>query len=142
VRLFVRVSDSPARAKRHASKTGMVHQCVQCESFFVQKFGEVEEGKDIKFKPAKVVTPGSECPACSSERMPELPGITSWKKITGLLTAMSEEYGDLALYYKLPNLCKVLKVNQVPLRQFRGTLDSLGYRVSHFHREPQGQLYL
>lgn len=165
VRLFVRVSDSPARAKRHASKTGMVHQCVQCESFFVQKFGEVEEGKDIKFKPAKVVTPGSECPecggrlkiggpfylgslydpdflqrclqACSSERMPELPGITSWKKITGLLTAMSEEYGDLALYYKLPNLCKVLKVNQVPLRQFRGTLDSLGYRVSHFHREPQ-----
>eukprot|EP00913_Durusdinium_trenchii_P025619 g24046.t1 len=44
-----------------------------------------------------------------------------------------------ALYYKLPNLCKSLKVNQMPLRQFRGTLISLGYRVSHFHREPQGE---
>jgi len=62
--------------------------------------------------------------------------VTSWKKINGLLTAMSEEHPD-ALYYKLPSLCKALKVNQVPLRQFRGTLVSLGYRVSHFHREPQ-----
>eukprot|EP00913_Durusdinium_trenchii_P021028 g19761.t1 len=46
VRLFVRVFDSPARVKRHASKTGLVHQCVQCESFFVQKFGEIEGSKD------------------------------------------------------------------------------------------------
>jgi len=68
--------------------------------------------------------------------MSTLPGVTSWKKITGLLTAMKEENDD-ALFYKLPNLCKSLKVNQVPLRQFRGTLTSLGYRVSHFHREPQ-----
>eukprot|EP00931_Biecheleriopsis_adriatica_P047303 TRINITY_DN27251_c0_g1_i1.p1 TRINITY_DN27251_c0_g1~~TRINITY_DN27251_c0_g1_i1.p1 ORF type:complete len:561 (+),score=144.57 TRINITY_DN27251_c0_g1_i1:77-1759(+) len=166
VRLFVRVFDSPARAKRQASKTAIVHQCVQCESFFVQKFGEIaEEGKEVKYKPAKVVVPGSECPeckgrmklggpfhsgslydesflekcleACSTENMPNLPGVTSWKKITGMLTAMNEEHGDLALYYRLPQLCKSLKLNPVPLRQFRGTLVSLGYRVSHFHREPE-----
>ncbi|CAK9059924.1 unnamed protein product [Durusdinium trenchii] len=164
VRLFVRVFDSPARVKRHASKTGLVHQCVQCESFFVQKFGEIEGSKEAKFKVARVTVPGSECPeckgrmkvggpfhcgplydrdflqrclqVCSAENMSSLPGIVSWKKITGLLTAMSEE-NDEALYYKLPNLCKSLKVNQMPLRQFRGTLISLGYRVSHFHREPQ-----
>ncbi|CAJ1420371.1 unnamed protein product [Effrenium voratum] len=49
VRLFIRVFDSPARAKRHASKTAVVHQCVQCESFFVQRFGEIEEGKEPPF---------------------------------------------------------------------------------------------
>lgn len=50
---------------------------------------------------------------------------------------MSEEHPDLALYYRLPQLCKGLKLIPVPLKQFRGTLASLGYRVSHFHREPE-----
>lgn len=166
VRIFVRIFDSAARAKRHASKTGMVHQCVQCESFFVQRFGDVvdEPKENTKFTLSRVVTPGPECPECGgrikiggpmhtgplydpefvglcleacSEDHNQLPGVTSWKKITGLLTAISEEHRDLVLYYRLPQLCKGLKLIPVPLRQFRGTLNALGYRVSHFHREPE-----
>ncbi|CAK0880466.1 unnamed protein product [Prorocentrum cordatum] len=167
VRLFVRVFDSPATAKRHASKTGIVHQCVQCESFWVQPLGEIageEEKKDEakRFRLAQAVTPGGDCNECGGrvriggpmhigplhdqdfiqklldacEERSQLPGVTSWKKVTGLITAISEEH-DLALYYKLPQLCKGLKLPPVPLRQFRGTLRELGYRVSHFHREPE-----
>lgn len=167
-RLFVRVFDSPARAKHLASKTGVVHQCVQCESFFVQPLGDTstdEAAANAKFKPARMVTPGPECPecagcvklggpfhvgplhdsdfarlcldACDEEERDRLPGVTSWRKITGLLTAITEEHADLVLHYRLPQLCKGLKLPPVPLRQFRGTLASLGYRVSHFHREPE-----
>eukprot|EP00927_Polykrikos_kofoidii_P084115 TRINITY_DN8784_c0_g1_i1.p1 TRINITY_DN8784_c0_g1~~TRINITY_DN8784_c0_g1_i1.p1 ORF type:complete len:611 (-),score=100.53 TRINITY_DN8784_c0_g1_i1:207-2039(-) len=167
VRIFVRIWASPARAKHHASKTGVVHQCVQCESFFVQPFGEIETPKEntVKFKPARAVAPGPDCPecngrmklggpfyignlhhkefvqqvleACSDHRTPDLPGVTSWKKVKGLATAISEEHPDLPLHYKLPHLCKSLKVVPCPLKKFRGTLMSLGYRVSHFHREPE-----
>lgn len=166
VRIFVRVFDSPARAKYQASKTGLVHQCVQCESFFVQPLGDTEgEASAPKFKAARVVTPGSDCPecgnrmklagpfyigpmydqsfvtscleACETGAAGDLPGITSWKKIKGLLTAISQEHVDLVLYYRLPQLCKGLKLEPVPLRQFRGTLAALGHRVSHFHREPE-----
>eukprot|EP00929_Paragymnodinium_shiwhaense_P113590 TRINITY_DN81876_c0_g1_i1.p1 TRINITY_DN81876_c0_g1~~TRINITY_DN81876_c0_g1_i1.p1 ORF type:complete len:558 (+),score=132.86 TRINITY_DN81876_c0_g1_i1:81-1754(+) len=168
VRVFVRVYDSPARAKHHASKTSIVHQCMQCESFFVQPLGEVEtpsDGSTTKFKPARVVVPGASCPecegrfklagpfysgsmydsdflakvieACDESNWSALPGVTSWKKVKGLATAMSEEHADLCLHYKLPSLFKVLKASPMPLRQFRGTLQSLGYKVSHFHREPE-----
>jgi tRNA (guanine26-N2/guanine27-N2)-dimethyltransferase len=166
VRLFVRIFDSAARAKYQASKTGIVHQCVQCESFFVQPLGDASGEGNSKFKPPRVVTPGSECPECSNriklggpfyigslydqdfvnsclevcnsdEASLLLPGVTSWKKVRGLLTAISEEHGDLVLHYRLPQLCKGLKLEPVPLKQFRGTLAALGYRVSHFHREPE-----
>jgi len=166
VRLFVRIFDSPARAKYQASKTGLVHQCVQCESFFVQTLGDATGEGNAKFKPPRVVTPGPDCPECSNRMKiggpfyagnlydqdfvkdcleacnregasTLLPGITSWKKIRGLLTAISEEHGDVVLHYKLPNLCKGLKLEPMPLKQFRGTLAALGYRVSHFHREPE-----
>jgi len=164
VRLFVRVFDSPARVKQQASKSGLVHQCVQCESFFIQPFGDIgSETGTNKFKPAKVIVPGSDCPECGGRlkvggpcyigvlhdedfvqqcldvcsSTESLPGVTSWKKIRGLLTAIDEEHADLPLFYRLPQLCKGLKLPPVPLRQFRGTLQSLGYRVSHMHRDPE-----
>lgn len=166
VRIFVRVFDSPARVKQLASKTGVVHQCVQCESFFVQPFGDATSSEaNPKFKPARVVTPGQECPecagcvklggpfhvgplydsdfaalcleACDEDERDKLPGVTSWRKITGMITAITEEERDLPLHYRLPQLCKGLKLPPIPLRQFRGTLVNLGYRVSHFHRDPE-----
>mmetsp|Transcript_51231 Transcript_51231/g.81388 ORF Transcript_51231/g.81388 Transcript_51231/m.81388 type:complete len:572 (+) Transcript_51231:48-1763(+) len=166
VRLFVRVFDSPARAKYQASKVALVHQCVQCESFFVQPLGDASGEGNSKFKPPRVVTPGEYCPECkgkmkiggpfyggnlydedfvndclqvcnSEEASSLLPGITSWKKIRGLFSAISEEHGDLVLHYRLPQLCKGLKLEPLPIRKFRGTLSALGYRVSHFHRDPE-----
>jgi len=164
VRIFVRVFDSAARAKLHASKTGIVYQCVQCESFTVQPLGDVIGEENPKFKPARAVGPGADCPECGGHVklggpfyigplyddafaracleasqddhcVSRLSGVTSWKKITGMLTAICEEHADLVLYYRMPALCKGLKLTPIPLRQFRGTLVSLGYRVSHFHRE-------
>ena len=41
--------------------------------------------------------------ACGAEKMPELPGVTSWKKITGLLTAMLEEQDVAGLPTKAAN---------------------------------------
>lgn len=167
VRMFVRIFDSPVRAKLQASKTGIVHQCVQCEAHFVQPMGEAptDNPKETKYKTARVITPGAECPecdgrmklggpfhigplhdkafvercldACEESAMANLPGITSWKKIKGLLTAISEECHEIPLHYSLPQLCKCLKLPPLPLKQFKGTLASLGFKVSHFHREPE-----
>lgn len=166
VRVFVRVQDSPVRVKHAAAKTAIVHQCVQCEAFAVQPLGDVSvEGSSHKFKPARVVGLGATCPecggrvklggpfysgelhdeefvrlcldACGEGARAALPGITTWGKVLGTLTAISEEHADLVLHYRLPRLCGGLKLPPMPLRQFRGTLAALGYRVSHFHRDPE-----
>jgi len=169
VRIFVRITDSLARVKYHASKTAVVHQCSQCESFFSQAMGEASLGEDVKdnqrFKSARVATPGEVCPECQSRlklggpfhagplydkdfvqqclcacepaAAAELSGITSWKKISGLLSAIAEEHNDMVFFYRLPQLCRGLKLTPIPIKQFRGTLKALGYRVSHFHRDPE-----
>ena len=49
---------------------------------------------------------------------------------------MSEEEPDIPLHYSLPSLCSGLRLECVPIRQFKGVLKALGYRASHFHREP------
>jgi len=36
----------------------------------------------------------------------------------------------------LPSLCGTLRLDCAPARNFKGMLQHLGYRVSHFHREP------
>eukprot|EP00746_Dinoflagellata_sp_MGD_P164857 gnl/MRDRNA2_/MRDRNA2_93774_c0_seq1.p1 gnl/MRDRNA2_/MRDRNA2_93774_c0~~gnl/MRDRNA2_/MRDRNA2_93774_c0_seq1.p1 ORF type:complete len:545 (-),score=122.60 gnl/MRDRNA2_/MRDRNA2_93774_c0_seq1:103-1737(-) len=166
VRLFVRVFDSALKAKMHASETGLVYQCCQCESFFVQKLGDHSvEGNSTKFKPPKSTIPGDVCPeckgrfkiggpfytgplydqsfvnlcleACDQERQKELDGVVSWKKVTGLFTAISEEHAEIPLHYKVSSLCRGLKLAPIPLKLFKGTLINLGYKASHFHREPE-----
>eukprot|EP00392_Amoebophrya_sp_AT5.2_P013453 g13576.t1 len=72
---------------------------------------------------------------CVSEDDFRLPHISQWKKIEGMLTAMSEELPDVPLHYNLPSLCSSLRVDCVPMLRFRGALRSLGYRASHFHRD-------
>lgn len=75
--------------------------------------------------------------ACEEDNRDKLPGVTSWRKIHGMLTAISEEHPDVVFFYKLPQLCRGLKLPPVPLKQFRGTLQALGFKASHFHREPE-----
>jgi len=167
VRVFVRIHDAPVRVKQLCTKTAVVHQCVSCESFAVQPMADGEECKGgvTKFKPARVVAFGSQCPecggrvklggpfysgrlhdpdfvqrcvaACDEDARSDLPGVTSWRKIEGLLTAISEEDPDAVLFYRLPQLCKGLKLPPMPLKQFRGTLTAQGFKVSHFHRDPE-----
>ena len=45
VRVFVRVYDSPAEVKRSCLRRVMLHQSVQCPSFYVQPLGQVKAGK-------------------------------------------------------------------------------------------------
>lgn len=167
VRVFVRVFDSPGKVKQLVTKTAVIHQCSQCDAFTVQPIGECTgpEDKNNKFKPARVVVPGDTCneckgrtkmagpcysgplfdpdfvdrclSACETDARKSLVGVTSWKKINGMLLAISEEYPDICLFYRLPNLCKSLKLRPMPMKRFRGTLKALGYRAGHFHRDPE-----
>jgi len=219
VRVFVRVHDTPVRVKELASKTGLVYQCCQCDSFHIQPLGLLEFGskkarrndkhetqsgaaaqvvatteaavaaepaptnKEVekdsgsvagtrcqqptpalpsRYKVPKAVDGiGSTCEECEGRYSiggpfylgnlyskefvdaclsvcdnESLEHVTSWKKITGMLTAISEEIEDIPLHYSLPSLCASVRLGCAPAKHFKGMLQHLGYRVSHFHREP------
>ncbi|KAF8822808.1 putative tRna (guanine(26)-N(2))-dimethyltransferase [Cardiosporidium cionae] len=68
----------------------------------------------------------------------ELPGLSLTPKIKGLLNAMREELPDVPLYYHLPTLFHRVKLSMIKPIRFKSALHRLNYRVSHFHREPQG----
>eukprot|EP00388_Colpodella_angusta_P010623 GDKJ01027584.1.p1 GENE.GDKJ01027584.1~~GDKJ01027584.1.p1 ORF type:complete len:614 (-),score=149.62 GDKJ01027584.1:94-1935(-) len=65
-------------------------------------------------------------------------GITMGNRISAMLGACIEELNYVPLFYNLPALFKVVSCSQMPLRTFKGALLALGYKVSHFHRDPQG----
>lgn len=75
----------------------------------------------------------------------ELPHVTQWPKITGILTAASEEL-DEPLYLMLPHICGAMGISCMTQRLMRGALLKLGaahdgssnadWLASHFHREP------
>ncbi|CBZ50795.1 hypothetical protein NCLIV_038700 [Neospora caninum Liverpool] len=66
-----------------------------------------------------------------------LPGLTMVTRIRGLLTAIKEELHEVPLYYHLPTMCNRVKLEMIRPSQFKAALVRLGYKVSHFHREPQ-----
>merc|ERR1719193_328018 len=162
VRIIVRIHDSPVRAKKLASTTALVYQCIQCDYFCTQPLGDIAGNPgNPKYKPARVTAP-SQCPECggrfsiggpfyngplfNEEFVQEilqicehesLPGVTSWKKVKGMATAISEELPDQSLFYTMPGLCSGLKLLTIPMKKMRSALNSLGYSVSCFHREPQ-----
>lgn len=163
IRLFVLVSNSAFSAKFVASKTGTVHQCGQCDSFFIQPSQRaITNSKgNTKFTSTHVIAP-QQCAECGGHtvlggpihigplhdmdfveycsdvcnREDTLPHLTCRKKLDGLLRAMSTECNDCVLYYSCTRLVKSLRLTQISVRKFRGTLRSLGYRASHFHRDP------
>ncbi|PFH36858.1 putative tRNA (guanine(26)-N(2))-dimethyltransferase [Besnoitia besnoiti] len=66
-----------------------------------------------------------------------LPGLTMVTRIKGLLTAVKEELHEVPLYYHLPTMCNRVKLEMIKPSHFKAALVRLGYKVSHFHREPQ-----
>ncbi|EZG56474.1 putative tRNA (guanine(26)-N(2))-dimethyltransferase [Gregarina niphandrodes] len=60
-------------------------------------------------------------------------------KIKGILRAILEEelVQDVPLFYKLSSLCNHARISLMKTDRFRSALESLGYRVGLFHREPQ-----
>lgn len=55
------------------------------------------------------------------------------KRLTGMLTVVSEELEDIPLYYAIDKLCCVVKLEIVPSLKFRSALLHAGYRVSYSH---------
>lgn len=65
-----------------------------------------------------------------------LDGITMNKKIKGLLTAIKDELKDCVLHYHIPSLCNFLGIEMIRPLLFHSALRHLGYKSSHFHRDP------
>ncbi|KAK6590059.1 hypothetical protein RS030_192949 [Cryptosporidium xiaoi] len=63
-------------------------------------------------------------------------GITMNKKIKGLLISIKEELSDSILHYQIPSLCNFLGIEMIKPIIFHSALRNLGYKSSHFHRDP------
>ncbi|AFZ79436.1 N2,N2-dimethylguanosine tRNA methyltransferase, putative [Theileria equi strain WA] len=163
VRVFVKVTYNPEMCKRVASNSGLLLLCSQCDSFEIMKLGEYEQG--TKQKPASVPSNFSgKCRECggrikiggplytgklhnfdfvtrclkeAKEAKENLPGVSMHAKIVGLLTSISEELEDVPLFYSIPDLCQRWNLSTISPSIFKGALENLGYKSSHFHRKPQ-----
>lgn len=69
-----------------------------------------------------------------NEKGPFEPGTKT--RIHGMLTAVSEELPDVPLFYRLPDLCEALHCASPRLPAVKAALINAGYRVSHFHKDP------
>ncbi|KAK2195574.1 bifunctional S-adenosyl-L-methionine-dependent methyltransferase superfamily/tRNA methyltransferase [Babesia duncani] len=164
VRVFVRIKYNPMECKRLASNAGLVLMCRQCDGYTIQRLGEYSDPKQNptsldkniqgtcaecggrikiggpiylgKLHDADFV---SRCLEIAKDTETQLPGITTSKKIIGILTSISEEIEseDAVLYYKIPQLCKRWNLTTLSPVVFKNALEKLGYITSHFHRDPQ-----
>ncbi|CEM11212.1 unnamed protein product [Vitrella brassicaformis CCMP3155] len=173
VRVFVQIRNSSAETKNICKETGLVFQCVQCDTFHVVPLGETVPSKNPqgpdRFKAPHMPTHiGGTCGECGgrytiggpaymgplyqeefvslclevckaadADDSDTLDGLTQTPRIKGMLGAVQQEWFDLPLFYHLPSLCAKIKLQVIPLKAFKSALLHLGYRVSHFHREPQ-----
>ncbi|KAL8444332.1 hypothetical protein Emed_006296 [Eimeria media] len=110
---------------------GVGPQCAECGSRTVLIGGPLYSGR--YYDPAFVDLCLSEL-ARSKET---LPGLSMQPRIMGMLTALREELPDVPLHYQLPSLCTRHKLSMVKPAAFKSALRRLGYKASHFHRDPQ-----
>ncbi|GIX63261.1 tRNA (guanine(26)-N(2))-dimethyltransferase, putative [Babesia caballi] len=162
VRVFVRISNNTQQCKHLSENCGVLLLCAQCDSFRILKLGEYSEPKQ---RPTSL--PGDLCGTCeecggrlkiggplyigpihnkefvnatlqnAKEAAGALPGVTQNAKIIGILTAISEELEDVPLHYNIPCQCQKWNLTTISPSAFKRCLEKLGYRASHFHREPQ-----
>ena len=57
-------------------------------------------------------------------------------RLTGLLTAVSEELNDVPFFTSLSGLCATMNCKAMPMIDMKAALINAGYRVSNFHKEP------
>jgi tRNA (guanine26-N2/guanine27-N2)-dimethyltransferase len=158
VRVFVRVYKSPVNVKQAMTKLSYVFQCVNCDSFHLQKLG-VPHGNTFHASRAPVV--GQECDQCKGKfkmagpfwsapihdrdvvvRVRDRVATTTTDefptkdRLHGLLTTISEELVDAPLHYTLPGLCKTLHCSSMRMDQIQGAIRHAGYDASQFHKVP------
>ncbi|ORM41737.1 putative tRNA (guanine(26)-N(2))-dimethyltransferase [Babesia sp. Xinjiang] len=162
VRVFVRITNNVQQCKRLSENCGILLLCAQCASFRFVKLGEYSEPKQ---RPASLPNDvGGNCDECGGRlkiggplyigsihnkdfvratlknaetARQSLPGVTQNPKIIGTLTAISEELEDVPLHYNIPYYCQRWNLTTISPSAFKKCLENLGYRASHFHREPQ-----
>ncbi|EDO06522.1 N2N2-dimethylguanosine tRNA methyltransferase family protein [Babesia bovis T2Bo] len=162
VRVFVRITSNALECKRLSEKCGILLLCAQCASFRIIKLGEFSAPKQRPASLPSDVT--GTCDECNGrlkiggplyigplhnqdfvraalrnaqDAKDTLPGVTQNAKIIGTLSAISEEIDGAPLYYNIPYHCQRWKLTTISPVVFKSCLEKLGYRASHFHREPQ-----
>ncbi|GFE54860.1 tRNA guanine(26)-N(2)-dimethyltransferase [Babesia ovis] len=162
VRVFVRVTNNPLKCKHLSEKCGILLLCAQCASFRILKLGQFSAPKQQPTSlPSDVQGTCEECGGRlkvggplyigpihnkdfvnaalknAQDAEQDLPGVSQNAKIIGTLAAISEELEDVPLHYNIPYLCQKWNLTTLSPVVFKACLEKLGYRASHFHREPQ-----
>jgi tRNA (guanine26-N2/guanine27-N2)-dimethyltransferase len=158
VRLFVRVYTSPAEIKKVASKISMVHQCVNCDAFYLRPVAEISGNKCRPGRALPNVHPTcAECggafaiggpiwnrpiinPAFCKEILSRLdkkqlasgrnPHLTTVPRIRGEIAKALGEVSNAPLFYSMSSLAKRLRCQVVPIANMMAAIQSCGYSVS------------
>lgn len=162
IRVFVRVFESPAEVKKSSLKRANIFQCVSCPAYHLHTVGKVSAGGSYS---AEILHAGHTCPECQSrmklggpiwsepihdqaiieellarmkeanDHPQELFPVATAKRLSGILTTMSEELKDIPLYYSLPDLASAVQSKVPTMQQFTSALANGGYKLSQFHHD-------
>ncbi|KAJ9540645.1 hypothetical protein OSB04_027151 [Centaurea solstitialis] len=163
VRVFVRIYTSASAMKNTPLKLSYVYQCIGCDSFHLQPLVRtVSKDTDVKYLPGFGPAVPQECTDCGkkynmggpiwSAPIHDQDWVTSiladvkfmkerypaFKRISAVLTTISEELPDVPLFLSLHNLCGTLKCTSPSAAIFRNAVINAGYRISGTHVNPLG----
>ncbi|XP_074423090.1 tRNA (guanine(26)-N(2))-dimethyltransferase isoform X1 [Larus michahellis] len=158
IRVFVRVFTGQAKVKASASKQALVYHCVGCGTHHLQRLGKVtSHGTGFKYGAATGPPVGPTCEFCQQRHqlggpmwaeplhdpafvegvlaaLERSPGrFQTEERMRGMLSVITEELGDVPLYYTLDSLSSTIHCNTPSLLQVRSALLHAGYRVSLSH---------
>ncbi|XP_064293293.1 tRNA (guanine(26)-N(2))-dimethyltransferase isoform X1 [Phalacrocorax carbo] len=158
IRVFVRVFTGQAKVKASASKQALVYHCVGCGTHHLQRMGKItSHGTGFKYGAATGPPVGPTCEFCQQRHqlggpmwaeplhdsafvervlaaLESSPGrFQTEQRMQGMLSVITEELGDVPLYYTLDGLSSTIHCNTPSLLQFRSALLHAGYRVSLSH---------
>ncbi|KAL5217140.1 hypothetical protein ABZP36_017824 [Zizania latifolia] len=163
VRVFVRVFTSASEIKKTPLKLSYVYQCNSCDSFHLQCLGRtVTKDNSVKYAPGIGPVVPQECNDCGKKynmggpiwsapihdqdwvvsTLTEVKSMKdrypAYKKITSVLTTISEELHDIPLFFSLHNISGTVKCTSPSAVMFRSAVLNAGYRISSTHVNPLG----
>ncbi|OMJ16122.1 tRNA (guanine(26)-N(2))-dimethyltransferase [Smittium culicis] len=158
IRIFIRVFDSPNKAKDSIVNNGLVFNCYGCSSFYTQPFGvkSLTSSKNFKYSSSHGPVVGTNCPTCNTKLTVGGPCWISSiqnsefantmyeavkanptkfftnKRMMGMLKVISEEL-DVPFHYTLNELCSAAKTSCPPILKITSAILHLGFKVSIAH---------
>uniref|UniRef100_A0A8C0ASQ6 tRNA (guanine(26)-N(2))-dimethyltransferase n=1 Tax=Buteo japonicus TaxID=224669 RepID=A0A8C0ASQ6_9AVES len=124
IRVFVRVFTGQAKVKASASKQALVYHCVGCGTHHLQRLGKVtSHGTRYGGLGGPMWAEPLHDPAFVERVLAALqssPGrFQTEERMQGMLSVVTEELGDVPLYYTLDSLSSTIHCNTPSLLQFR-----------------------